>query len=576
MMTRPTNPITLTVLWNSLVSIAEEMGTTLRRTAFSEAVREGEDFSTGLFDRQGRLIAQGNFTPGHLGSMPYVAKAVMEYFPPETLAPGDAILLNDSLLGSGHYPDFFLVSPVFLHGAMIGFTVNCVHHVDVGGAAPGSQMVVGVTEAYQEGLRLLPVKLARGGQVDSDILRIILGNVRVPGKVNGDLMAQLNANHIGAERLSKLFTSYGNETVDQAIEEILDRSEGAMRQLIGQIPDGTYTFEDYFDDYGPGTEPVKVHVAVTVAGDEITVDFSGSSDQVPAAMNSYINYTRAYAMFAVKVFTDPKLNQNEGAIRPVHVKARPGSFFNPTYPAPSGGRATVQIRIFEAINGALAQAIPTRAMAAFSHWGNPNIGGIDDRTGKSFVAYDLIMGGYGGRWNKDGPEGLSPVLNAANIPIEVHEAENPILIRRVEMVQDTGGAGQFRGGCALRKEIELQTSQATITLLCDRHRFPPYGLEGGEPGQVARTLLNPHGEARQLSSKGVAQLKKGDVVSIQLAGGGGYGSPMDRDPEAVLADVLDGFVSPGAARERYGVVLSAGSRAIDLQATAALRKARRG
>lgn len=567
------NPITLTVIWNSLVSIAEEMGTTLRRTAFSEAVREGEDFSTGLFDRQGRLIAQGNFTPGHLGSMPYVAKAVLEYFPADTLRPGDAILLNDSFLGSGHYPDFFLIGPAFLDGALVGFTVNCVHHVDVGGAAPGSQLVVGVTEAYQEGLRLLPVRLVRGGEVDEDILRIILGNVRIPDKVKGDLMAQRNANHIGSERLTRLFAAYGTGVVEQAIENIMDRSEAAMRQMIARIPSGTYSFTDYFDDAGPGTDPVRVHVVVTVAGDEVTVDFSGSSDQVAAAINSYINYTRAYSMFAIKVFTDPHLNQNEGALRPLHIKAREGSFFNPTYPAPSGGRATVQIRIFEAINGALAQALPDRCVGAFSHWANPNIGGVDDRTGKAFVMYDLIMGGYGARSMKDGAEALSPVLNAANIPVEVHESENPILVRRQELIQDSGGAGRYRGGCGLRKDVELRTGDARISLLGDRHRFQPYGLFGGQAGRLAESVLNPGDNAEYLASKGLRSLKQGDVISIRTAGGGGYGPGRERDPEAVLADIRDGYVTVAAAREQYGVVVDSATGALDAAATAQARAA---
>jgi len=546
------DPITLTVVWNGLLAIAEEMGSTLRRTAFSEAVREGEDFSTGVFDAQARLIAQGNFTPGHLGSMPYVVKTVLEYFPPETLEPGDAVLLNDSFLGSGHFPDCFLVSPVFLEDALVGYVVTTAHHIDGGGAAPGSQRVHGVTEAFQEGLRILPVRLIRGGAFDGDILRMILGNVRVPEKVEGDLRAQANANRAGVTRLAALYEAHGADVAEAAYDAILDRTEQRMRELIQAIPDGTYSFDDQLDDYGPGTPPIVVAVDVTVAGSSIEVDFSRSSDQVPAALNAYINYTRAYAVFAVKVFCDALLPQNDGGIRPITTKAREGSFFNPTFPAPSGGRAAVQIRIFDAINGAMAQALPDRAMGAFSHWGNPNIGGVDPETGKPFVMYDLAFGGYGGRADRDGAEALAPVMNCRNIPVEVHETNNPVRIRRLELMADTGGAGKFRGGAGLRKDIELMAEAAIMTGLGDRHTTRPFGVFGGGAGAAAKTILNPDGEARALGSKEVVALKRGDVVSFRLAGAGGYGEASARDAARIEADIADGYVTPEGARRDYG------------------------
>ena len=555
MKTTETDPITLTVVWNALLSVAEEMGSTLRRTAFSEAVREGDDFSTGVFDAKARLIAQGNFTPGHLGSMPYVIRTVLEYFQPGTLRPGDAIFLNDSFLGSGHFPDCFMASPVFLEKQLVGFVVNTAHHIDVGGAAPGSQRVHGVSEAFQEGLRILPIRLVREGKFDPDLLRMILANVRIPEKVEGDLNAQLNANRAGIERLSNLFEEYGASVLNLAFDDILSVSETRMRDLIAQIPDGLYSFDDCLDDYGPSTEPIRVAVDITVDKSNIEVDFSRSSDQVPAALNSYINYTRAYTVFAVKVFCDALLPQNEGGIRPITTTAREGSFFNPTFPASSGGRATVQIRIFDVINGALSQALPHRAMGAFSHWNNPNIGGTDPRTGKSFVMYDLGFAGYGARARSDGPEALAPVVNCRNIPVEVHEHNNPVRINRVELIPDSGGTGQYRGGCGLRKDIELLADEATITLLGDRHKFAPYGLLGGNPGAKAQTILNPDGAAEALGSKSVHQLKRGDVVSFRLAGAGGYGNPADRDHEAIKRDLADELISPEHARENYGVDL---------------------
>ena len=418
--------------------------------------------------------------------------------------------------------------------------------------SPGSQAVQGVTEAYQEGIRILPVKLVHGGEFDPDLLRVILGNVRLPEKMRGDLLAQRNANHVGSERLRALFAAYGAEVMAAGIQEILERSEQRARELISRLPEGTYSFEDHLDDYGPGTEPIRVAVDVTLKNGEAVVDFSRSSDQVPAALNCYMNYTRAYASFAIRVFAGIDLPNNAGIEGVIRAVARDGCFFNARWPAPCGGRAAVQVRIFEAINGALAQADPTRAMAAFSHWGNPNIGGIDRRTGERWIMYDLLLAGYGGRADKDGAEALSPVMNCANVPVEVHETNNPVRVQRLELIRDSAGAGQFRGGAGLRKDIELLCDDATLSLLGERHKFRPYGLFGGQPGGAARTVLMRDGAAIELGSKQVLQLKRGDVVSLRLAGAGGYGDPARRDPARVGADVRNGYISREHARRMYG------------------------
>ena len=547
------DPITLTVIWNTLMSIAEELGTTLRNTAFSEGVREGDDFATALFDRTGRLIAQGNFSPGHLGSMTACARHAIEYFPAETLRPGDSILLNDSFMCSGHFPDTFQVMPVFVDDVLVGYVACSAHQVDMGGAAPGSQKVHGVTEAFQEGLRILPVRFVRQGQIDEDILRLVLGNVRMPDKVRGDLLAQHTANLSAAARLQQLFRDHGDATLAEAYEIILDRSEAAMRAALAAVPAGTYSFEDCMDDYGPGTDPIKIAVDITFDGvGAVELDFSRSSDAVPAAINSYINYTRAYAIFAIKVFCDALQPQTEGNMRPITVTAREGSFFNPAFPAPSGGRAILQVRIFDTINGAIAQALPHRAMGAFSHWSNPNIGGIHDDTGRPFVMYDLSLAGYGGRQGKDGVEALSPVMNCSNIPVEVHETHNPVRVRRLEFIPDTGGAGQWRGGGGLRKDIELLNSTAVLSHLGDRHRFQPYGLFGGGPGALGETILNPDGNLQPLHSKGMYDLAKGDVVSFRLSGAGGYGPVDARDPAAITEDLADGYITEEGALDDYG------------------------
>src|SRR5262249_20770359 len=272
-------PITLTVVWNSLISIADELGVTLRHTAFSEGVREGDDFSTAVFDADAVMIAQGNFSPGHLGSMPAVAKTVLQYFPRETLRPGDSILVNDSFIGAGHFPDTYEIMPVFLDGRVIGFVACSAHQVDMGGAAPGSQKVHGVTEAFQEGLRILPVRFVREGRIDEDILRLVLGNVRMPDKVRGDLLAQHAANLSASVRLAAMFRDLGTETVERAYAVILAQSEQTMREALAKVPAGTYSFEDRMDDYGPGTQPIHMAVDITFDGKgEVEFDFSRSSD----------------------------------------------------------------------------------------------------------------------------------------------------------------------------------------------------------------------------------------------------------------------------------------------------------
>jgi N-methylhydantoinase B len=551
--TKRLDPISLTVIWNTLVSIAEEMGGALRRTAFSEAVREGQDFSTGLFDAQARLVVQGNFTPGHLGAMPYVVKNVLEFIPPNTLAPGDMIVTNDSFLGGGHLPDFFFVAPVYQGDDLIGYVVNTAHHVDVGGRSPGSQSVQGTPDCFSEGIRVMPVKLVRNGAIEPDLLRTILANVRLPEKVRGDFLAQRNANYVGAERLRKLFLQNGEAMMGQAIEEILDRSEQRARELIAKIPQGRYSFDDKMDDYGPNTPPIPVCVDVTIDENGATVDFSRSGDQVPAGLNCYINYTRAYASFALRIFAQIDVPNNAGVERVIKTVAREGCFFNATYPAASGGRASIQVRIFDAINGALSAAVPKLTMGGFSHWGNPNLGGSDSATGKPWIMYDLIFGGYGGRSYKDGVEGMAPVMNCANVPVEVHETNNPVRIHRLELLQDTGGIGHNRGGCALRKDVELLAEDATVSLLGDRHKNPPYGVFGGGPGACAQTILTRDGQETELGSKEVCAVQKGDVISFRVAGGGGYGNPLGREKQRILEDLHNGYVSRSAAVSLYGL-----------------------
>ena len=567
------DPVTFSVVWNGLVSIAEEMGTALRRSAYSLGVREGRDFSTALFDAQGRLVAQGNFSPGHLGSMPFVVRNILYEYPLDDLEEGDSILLNDPYLGSGHLPDFFQVSPIFFDGNLLGFSANCAHMVDVGGAGPGSQAVDSL-DLFQEGLRFLPTRIYHAGRPNREVLRMLESNVRVPDKVMGDVRAQRNANRIGEMGVISLADTYGPDTLAACMDQILDRSEESMRSAIRELPEGVYEAEDYFDDYGPGTEPLKVKVAVTIKDGGFTIDFSGSSPQTLSGLNSTFNYTRAYSYFTLKALTvQDRVPQNEGCIRPIEVIAPEGSLFNPRPPAAVGPRAIMQQRMVDTILLAMSKAAPDRVIANSSHWANPNYGGIDPRTGKPFVYYEMLIGGVGARPTKDGADGLCSAFNLENIPVEVVEATYPVLVDRLQFVTDSAGPGRFRGGAAMRKDVRLLSDEVVFSNLTDRQVTCPQGLFGGQGGPVGSTTRNPDSpDPEPLHSKGSYRLSRSDVVSTTLSGSGGYGSPETRDPQAVLRDVLDDYVSIGAARNVYKVAINPDTMSIGSLETRRLRE----
>ncbi len=568
------DPITLGVIWGALQSIAVEIGTTVHKTAYSEQAREGQDFSVAVFDARGRMVAQGPYSPGHMGAMSFAVRNALAAHPVETLRPGDAILLNDPLLGSGHLPDFFVTQPVFQDGALVGFAVNILHHTDVGGQRPGSQGVEGIFDYFQEGLRIPPTKVWRGYDEDAGVVGIIAANTRTPEKVLGDLRAQRSALRVGELRLQELAARYGRETLARAMDEIIALTEASLRRAIRAVPDGVYTFEDFMDDYGPGTEPLRVAVAVTVADDTIVIDYEGSSPQTASGMNSYINYTRSYSYAAVKCLTDPFGPMNEGALRPVTVKAPEGSFLNPHPPAGGGPRAIICYRIFESVIGALARAVPERVAAAASHMANPTFGGWDRARQRRFVAYELVLSGTGARATKDGCEAMSWAFNASNIPVEAQEANQPIIVERFELIRDSAGAGTFRGGSGVRRDMRFLADEGKLTNLSDRQRFPPYGLFGGRPGRLGRSVINPGPDEQVVQGKQSRAFAHGDVVSFQQSGAGGYGDPLERDPRRVLEDVLDDYVSVEAARSEYGVVITGGGfgLAVDAGATHELRQ----
>jgi N-methylhydantoinase B len=453
--------------------------------------------------------------------------------------------------------------------------VNTLHHTDVGGQRPGSQGVEGIFDYFQEGLRIPPTRVWQEYREHEGIVAIIAANTRTPDKVLGDLRAQRSALRVGELRLQELAARYGADVLGSAMEAIVARTEANMRAAIREIPDGVYRFEDFMDDYGPGTEPLRVAVAVTVDGDAMVVDYDGSSPQTASGMNSYINYTRSYSYAAVKCLADPLGPMNEGALQPITVKAPEGSFLNPRPPAGGGPRAIICYRTFESVLGALAPALPDRVAAAASHMANPTFGGWDRARRRRFVAYELVLSGTGARAGKDGCEAMSWAFNAANIPVEAQEANQPIIVERFELIGDSGGSGKFRGGCGIRRDLRLLADEGKLTNLADRQKFAPYGLDGGRPGKLGRTVLNPGPGEHIVHGKESREFAYGDVISFQQPGAGGYGDPLERDPRRVLADVLDDYVSVAAARAEYGVVIVGrdADLSVDKAATRELRAA---
>lgn len=567
------DPITLGVVWGALQSVAVEIGSTIYRTAYSDQAREGQDFSVAVFDAQGRMICQGPYSPGHLGAMHHAVPNAINSFPERGLGRGDVVLLNDPALGSGHFPDFFVTQPCYAGDTLVGYVTNILHHTDIGGARPGSQAVEGVTDYHQEGLFIPPIKIVEGGRPVESAITLIAANSRVPGDLRGDLQAQLNSLKVGEQRLAAIVATHGLPVYLAAVEAILDRSEEAVREAIRQIPDGVYRFDDYMDDYGTNTPPIKCSVCITVKDDTLDIDFAGTDPQTPSGLNSYMNYTRSYTYMAVKCLTDPFGVMNAGVLRPITISCPVGTFLNPRPPAGGGPRAVICHRIFELVIGALAQALPDRVQTACSHFSNPTWGGWDPVKNKHFVTYELLYGGTGARATKDGVDGMSSPFNSTNIPVEAIESKQPLIVEQFAYVPDSAGPGRNRGGVATRLDITVLGDDVVINNLSERQKFPSYGLFGGQAGTLGITLVNPGrpGE-RIVGGKESFPIGYGDTVRFQLSGAGGYGNAFERDPHRVARDVLLGLVSPEQAGTAYGVAVD-DAGVLDLDETRRLRSA---
>jgi N-methylhydantoinase B len=546
------DPATLEVVRNAAAAVCEEMNATLVRTSYSPNIKERKDCSCALFDADGALVAQAENLPVHLGAMPFSVAAALESFPPETLSPGDAVLLNDPYEGGAHLPDLTLVTPVFVEGELVAFSANRAHHADVGGATAGS---VGAdsTEIYQEGLRIPPVKLRAGGEPNRAVYDLIERNVRTPEERRGDLRAQVAANETGADRVRELVDRYGADTYRAALDAVQDYSERRMAAELEALPDGEYRFEDVLDDDGRGTQDLPVVATVTVDGDAVAVEFAGSADQTAGPVNAVFAVTVSATYYAVRAVTDPDIPPNAGCYRPVEVDAPPGTVVNPTPPAAVvGGNLETSQRVTDAVLGALAEAVPGRAAAAGQGTMNNVTFGGTDAAGDPFAFYETQAGGDGAHADGDGMDAVHVHMsNTLNTPAEVLETAYPLRVRRYALRPDTGGAGRHRGGLGVRRDIEVRTD-AVCSLLAERQRHAPYGLAGGDEGATGATVLLSGDDRTRLAGKSTHDLAAGDVVSLRTPGGGGYGDPAERPDAAVERDLRLGKLSEEEASDAYG------------------------
>jgi len=514
--------ITLEVLKNAVIGAAEEMNAALIRTAYSPNIKERRDCSCALFDAQGQMVAQAENIPVHLGAMLFSVKAALEHF--EGFSPGDVIVLNHPFAGGAHLPDITFVTPIFIDDELIGFAANRAHHADVGGMRPGS-IAGDATEIYQEGLRIPPVKLWRGGQLDRDLWSMILSNVRTSQEREGDLRAQYAANKIGRQRLIAITQRYGTRQMRDFFDEILNYAEQRMRAAISKMKPGRYEAEDFLDDDGIDDQPVAVRVTVTVEPERITVDFSGSVPQVRGPLNAVFAVTASATYYTLRCLTDPEIPPNAGCYRPIEIRAPEGTIVNAKPPAAVvGGNLETSQRVVDVLLKALAPAAPEKAIAACQGTMNSlTIGGVNPRTGEPFTFYETLAGGFGARPNKDGIDAIhSHMTNTLNTPVEVLETLYPVRIERYEIREGSGGSGKFRGGNGLIREIRA-LAPLSFSLLADRRKISPYGLAGGRPGACGEDLLSRDEVTTRLKTKGSIQLKPDDLVRISTPGGGGFG-----------------------------------------------------
>ncbi|MFC1798813.1 hydantoinase B/oxoprolinase family protein [Thermodesulfobacteriota bacterium] len=570
------DPISLEVMRNALMSISDEMSAALVRTAYSTNIKDRRDCSCAIYRANGEVVAQSEIgTPLHLGVMPAVVRTVLKRFPIGTLSPGDAVIYNNPYPeGPGHLNDVTLVAPVFYKNRPVALLANQAHYVDVGGYTPGS-MPFGVTEIFQVGMQIPPVRIIKKTVIDDEILSILLENVRTKEEFKGDFMAQVAANNVGVDRLTDLFEKHGGDNTQAHMEEIMNYSERRIRAGIQSLKDGVYSFEDYIEGDSICDDLIKIAVTVTISGDEVTADFSDTDPEVKGPVNCRLASTAACVYYVVKCIADPGVPPNSGSYRPIRVIAPEGSLVNSNYPRSvvHSNIITTQ-RIVDCLLGALLDATPQRVMAA--HHGTQNlinIGGFNSRTNRLFNYIETYGGGQGALYCQDGMDGVhSHMTNTRNAPVEVLEATYPLRINEYGLIPDSEGPGCFRGGMGMMREIVILEDEATFTISSDRNRIQPWGVLGGKKASTASCRLeNSAGEQLPLHSKDTCKVSKGDTIITKTSGGGGWGDPYKRDPEKVRWDVLEGLVSLDRAIDEYGVKLHKPELTIDIDTTKRLR-----
>ncbi len=559
------DPATFEVVKNSLYSAAEEMRVVLAKTAYSPILKSAGDYSCGIFDIDGDMVAQGPDLPIHLGSMPHAVKAVIGAW--DDIAPGDVFIHNDPYNGGSHLPDVNVITPAFVDDRLIGYACIRAHWPDIGSATPGSYGAV--TEIFGEGLRLPPVRLYRNDQPVREVEDIIFANVRTPDERRGDMRAQVAANRRAVARLEALAQKHGADRLMDIMQRVMDYSETMMRKALEELPDGEGSFEELCDGDGiidAGDEkdqPFKICLHARKAGDTLTVDFAGSDGQVAGPMNAPLAVTASGIYTAIKTMADPDslIPPNSGCWRPIKILAEKGSVVNATLPSPVVyANHEISHRVCDMLFGAMAEFAPDRVMACSQGTSAIlTLGGVDYRTGERYVSYETIKGGFGARPNKDGINAVAAgISNTMNTPVEMLEMSFPIRVEQYALRPDSGGAGTHRGGLGVVRMWKILGEPAHVSVCCERAVAAPFGLHGGLAGGPTRIyVIGPDGNRRDLNSKGAFFAGRGSEIWFEVPGSGGYGPPADRPTEKVAQDVRDGYVTPEAAARDYGFAGSA-------------------
>ena len=544
-MSKAHDPITLEVVRNKLDGIANEMQSTLLRSSFSPIVKEGLDASASLFTTDGETLSQALAVPIHLATLIPVVEALLREFPLEAANEGDIYILNDPYLGGTHLPDIALVMPVFHKGKPIALSAAMTHHQDVGGMTPGS-VPTHATEIYQEGVRIPPLKLRDGDVMNETLMKMMRQNVRMAESFEGDLNAQIAACTVGARRLSELAIKHGRNTLQTIFVALLDRSERLTRLKLADFPEGTYTYTEYLDNDGVELDKsVRIQVAVTIKDNTFHCDFTGTSGQVKGPFNCVPSGTAAAACFALRAVTDPNIPTNGGCFRPLKLTLPKGSIVNPREPAPVNARTATIKRIASCVLGALKEAVPNKVPADS---GNEllilMLGGLRSN-GENYVVGDLVASGSGASHHSDGVDMIeTDATNCMNLPVEALEMDVPVRINRFGLRRDSGGPGKHRGGLGCIREYEILKGEVTVTYRGERHSSPAAGSQGGDAGTVAcATVLRADGSAEVVPSKNVFTLLPGDRLTIETAGGGGFGNSLERDQDLVETDLKNGKIS---------------------------------